>query len=375
MLCLRNPFCYRISIVRTVLLFTLKSIAYGLALAFVLVWFFPNLTGVTLPFAPNSAEEQTPAPVSYNRAVRRAGPAVVNVYTRSRIVDPRSLRPRTIERQELGSGVIMSAEGYILTNYHVVYGAEHIEVALQDGRWLEAVLIGQDELSDLAVLYVQADNLPVIPQDPEIEPQVGDLVLAIGNPLNLGQTITQGIISANGNTGLSSRGYPDFMRMDAAINKGNSGGALVNSNGVLVGINAAAFQVQNQDIQGIFFAVPYQLARNIMQKLIKYGRVTRSYLGVSGEAVVNAAGDRLFSTGQALYGLLLTEVVAGGPAAIAGLQSGDIILEIAGQQFSDMQQAMNFIAETAPDTELPITIDRSGQRLTIPTIVREQRRR
>lgn len=375
MLCLRNPFCYRISIVRTVLLFTLKSIAYGLALAFVLVWFFPNFTGVTLPFAHNSAEEQTPAPVSYNRAVRRAGPAVVNVYTRSRIVDPRSLRPRTIERQELGSGVIMSAEGYILTNYHVVYGAEHIEVALQDGRWLEAVLIGQDELSDLAVLYVQADNLPVIPQDPAIEPQVGDLVLAIGNPLNLGQTITQGIISANGNTGLSSRGYPDFMRMDAAINKGNSGGALVNSNGVLVGINAAAFQVQNQDIQGIFFAVPYQLARNIMQKLIKYGRVTRSYLGVSGEAVVNAAGDRLFSTGQALYGLLLTEVVAGGPAAIAGLQSGDIILEIAGQQFSDMQQAMNFIAETAPDTELPITIDRSGQRLTIPTIVREQRRR
>lgn len=375
MLCLRNPFCYRISIVRTVLLFTLKSIAYGLALAFILVWFFPNLTGVTLPFAPNSAEEQTPAPVSYNRAVRRAGPAVVNVYTRSRIVDPRSLRPRTIERQELGSGVIMSAEGYILTNYHVVYGAEHIEVALQDGRWLEAVLIGQDEISDLAVLYVQADNLPVIPQDPVIEPQVGDLVLAIGNPLNLGQTITQGIISANGNTGLSSRGYPDFMRMDAAINKGNSGGALVNSNGVLVGINAAAFQVQNQDIQGIFFAVPYQLARNIMQKLIMYGRVTRSYLGVSGEAVVNSAGDRLFSTGQALYGLLLTEVVAGGPAAIAGLQNGDIILEIAGQQFSDMQQAMNFIAETAPDTELPITIDRGGQRLTIPTIVREQRRR
>ena len=254
MLCLRNPFCYRISIVRTVLLFTLKSIAYGLALAFVLVWFFPNLTGVTLPFASLSAEEQTPAPVSYNRAVRRAGPAVVNVYTRSTLVDPRSLRPRTIERQELGSGVIMSAQGYILTNFHVVYGADYIEVALQDGRTLEAVLIGQDELTDLAVLYVQAENLPVIPQDSELEPQVGDVVLAIGNPLNLGQTITQGIISANGNTGLSSRGYIDFMRMDAAINRGNSGGALVNSNGMLVVINAAAFQLESQDIQGIFFA-------------------------------------------------------------------------------------------------------------------------
>lgn len=360
---------------RKLLLFIIKSIAYGLALAFLLLLLFPNLTGRTFPLWQTKAEEQVQAPVSYHRAVRRAAPAVVNVYTRSRIVDPRSLRPRTIERQELGSGVIMSAQGYILTNYHVVYGADHIEVALQDGRWLEAVLIGQDEISDLAVLYVKADDLPVIPQDPEIEPQVGDLVLAIGNPLNLGQTITQGIISANGNTGLSSRGYPDFMRMDAAINKGNSGGALVNSNGTLVGINAAAFQVQNQDIQGIFFAVPYQLARNIMEKLIKQGRVTRSYLGVSGQAVVNAAGDPLFSSGQALYGLSLAEVTAGGPAAVAGLQVGDIILEIAGQTFQGMQQALNFIAETPPNTELQITIDRNGQQLTIPTIVREQPRR
>jgi len=361
--------------VRTLLLFLIKSIAYGLALAFLLLLLFPNLTGGHFSFWQTHAEEQENAPVSYHRAVRRAAPAVVNVYTRSRIVDPRSLRPRTIERQELGSGVIMSAQGYILTNYHVVYGADHIEIALQDGRILEAVLIGQDEISDLAVLYVRADGLPVIPQDPNIEPQVGDVVLAIGNPLNLGQTITQGIISANGNTGLSSRGYPDFMRMDAAINKGNSGGALVNSNGTLVGINAAAFQVQNQDIQGIFFAVPYQLARNIMEKLIKQGRVTRSYLGVSGQAVVNAAGDPLFSSGQALYGLALTEVTAGGPAAIAGLQVGDIILEIAGQRFQSMQQALNFIAETLPDSELQILIDRNGQQLTIPTQVREQPRR
>lgn len=368
-------FLVRYCIVRNLLSFFVKSIAYGLALAFIVLLIFPSLGGHRFVFWQTNADEQVTAPVSYSRAVRRAAPAVVNVYTRSRMLDSRSLRPRTIERQELGSGVIMSAQGYILTNYHVVYGADHIEVALQDGRLLEAVLIGQDEISDLAVLYVQADNLPVIPQDPDISPQVGDLVLAIGNPLNLGQTITQGIISANGNTGLSSRGYPDFMRMDAAINKGNSGGALVNSNGTLVGINAAAFQVQNQDIQGIFFAVPYQLARNIMEKLIKHGRVTRSYLGVAGQAVVNAAGDPLFSSGQALYGLLLTEVTSGGPAAMAGLQSGDIILEIAGQQFQGMQQALNFIAETAPDTELQITIDRTGQRLTLPTVVREQPRR
>lgn len=360
---------------RKLLLFIVKSTAYGLALAFLLLLFFPNVVGARLPFLANATDEQTESPLSYNRAVRLAAPAVVNVYTRSRIVDPRSSRPRTIERQELGSGVIMSAQGYILTNYHVVYGAEHIEVALQDGRWLEAVLIGQDEISDLAVLYVKADNLPVIPQDPEIEPQVGDVVLAIGNPLDLGQTITQGIISANGNSGLSSRGYRDFMRMDAAINKGNSGGALINSQGNLVGINAAAFQLQNQDVQGISFAVPYQLARNIMAKLIQHGRVTRSYLGVSGEAVVNAAGDRLFSSGQALYGLLLTEVSVPGPAASAGIQSGDIILEISGKTFSDMQQALNYIAETPPDTELQFTIDRNGQRQTIPVTVREQPRR
>lgn len=360
---------------RKLLLFVIKSIAYGLAMAFLLIMLFPALRSGGLPLWQTKTEEQVQPPVSYNRAVRRAAPAVVNVYTRSRIIDPRSLRPRTIERQELGSGVIMSAQGYILTNYHVVYGADHIEVALQDGRLLEAVLIGQDEISDLAVLYVQASDLPVIPQDPDIEPQVGDLVLAIGNPLNLGQTITQGIISANGNTGLSSRGYPDFMRMDAAINKGNSGGALVNSNGTLVGINAAAFQVQNQDIQGIFFAVPYQLARIIMDKLIQHGRVTRSYLGVAGQAVVNAAGDPLFSSGQALYGLLITDVTTGGPAAVAGLMAGDIILEIAGIQFQGMQQALNFIAETTPNSELAITIDRNGQRLNVITVVKEQPQR
>jgi serine protease DegS len=356
------------------LFFILKSIAYGLALALVILLFFPTLTGISLPVWNNTAEHTEPAPISYNRAVRRAAPAVVNVYTRSRVIDPRGLSPRSIERQELGSGVIMSAKGYILTNHHVVSGADHIEIALQDGRWLEAVLIGQDVISDLAVLYVQADNLPVIPQDSELEPQVGDVVLAIGNPLNLGQTITQGIISASGNSGLSSRGYIDFMRMDAAINKGNSGGALVNTNGTLVGINAAAFQLQDQDIQGIFFAVPYQLAQNIMQKLIKQGRVTRSHLGVTGDAVVNAAGDRLVSTGQKMYGLALTSINPGGPADNADLQIGDVILKIAGEQFADSRQALNLIAETAPDTALMLTIVRNGQIIEVPTIVRALQR-
>ena len=375
MLCWRHPLINKTANpVAKFWFFLLKSCAYGLALAFVLIWFFPAINFSALTLFHTNSDSDEPAAISYAKAVRRAAPAVVNVYTRSTLVDPRSLRPRTIERQELGSGVIMSSQGYILTNYHVVNGADYIEVALQDGRTLEAVLIGQDQLTDLAVLYVQAENLPVIPQDQQLESQVGDVVLAIGNPLNLGQTITQGIISANGNTGLSSRGYIDFMRMDAAINRGNSGGALVNSNGILVGINAAAFQLEDQDIQGIFFAIPYKLALNIMQKLIKQGRVTRSHLGVAGDAVVNAAGERLISSGQSLYGLSITAVNSNGPAAEAGLQVGDILLKISGQPFSSVQQALNMIAETAPNSELALTIDRSGQIITINATVRELRR-
>lgn len=375
MLCYRHLFLIKIAgAVAKFLVFLVKSTLYGLALAFILLWLMPSINLPAFTSLNSQDASEHAAPVSYARAVRRAAPAVVNVYTRSTLVDPRALRPRTIERQELGSGVIMSSQGYILTNYHVVYGADYIEVALQDGRMLEAVLIGQDELTDLAVLYVQADNLPVIPQDDKLEPQVGDVVLAIGNPLNLGQTITQGIISANGNNGLSSRGYIDFMRMDAAINRGNSGGALVNTNGTLVGINAAAFQLENQDIQGIFFAVPYTLAVNVMQKLIKQGRVTRSHLGVSGDAVINAAGERLISSGQVLYGLSITAVNANGPAAEAGLQVGDILLKIAGQRFDSVQQALNMIAETPPNSTLPLTVDRSGQLITINAVVRELRR-
>jgi len=164
------------------------------------------------------------------------------------------------------------------------------------------------------------------------------------------------------------------MRMDAAINRGNSGGALVNSNGTLVDINAAAFQLENQDIQGIFFAIPYKLAQNVMQKLIKHGKVTRSHLGVSGDAVVNAAGDRLVSSGQKLYGLSITAVNANGPAAEAGLQIGDIILEIDGQRFSSVQQALNMIAETAPNSEIVLTIDRNNQQLSVTATTRELRR-
>jgi len=354
--------------VSNLLLSLLRAGAYGLAVAMLWLLFFSKE-----PLLWSSKEPQKAEPVSYSRAVRSAAPAVVNVYTRSTTVDPRSYQNRTISRRELGSGVIMNSQGYILTNYHVVYGADEIEVALQDGRFFNAVLIGQDQLTDLAVLYVEANNLPVIPQNPSIEPQVGDVVLAIGNPFNLGQSITQGVISATGRAGLSpANGYADFMQMDAAINAGNSGGALINSNGTLVGINTAAFQRQrNQDIQGIFFAVPYKLANSILQKLIQHGRVIRGYLGVNADAVVNQSGDPMVSTAQTLYGVRITAVEPLSPAAIAGLQVGDIVRQIDNVKLSSVHHALDIIAETAPDTKLEFLVDREGKNLKVPVVIRE----
>jgi serine protease DegS len=339
-----------------------KSAIYGLALAFLWLVLFQQESQFN--FRKLLAKEPAePAPISYAKAVRAAA---VNIYTRSTQLDVQSYQQRVIQNQSLGSGVIMSSEGYILTNYHVVNGADQIVVALQDGRQLDAVLIGQDSVTDLAVLFVEAPNLPVIPQQPDTEPQVGDLVLAIGNPLNLGQSITQGIVSGTGRAGLGSNSYSDLMQMDAAINEGNSGGALVNSNGVLVGINTAAFQRQrNIEVQGIFFAVPYKLAHTVMQKLIKHGRVVRGYLGMSGLPVINSAGERQISTGQHFYGVLVDVVEPFGPADQAGLLKGDIILEINQTPLNSVNQALDIVAESDPEALLQLSIERNGQRLNI----------
>lgn len=344
---------------------TLKSAVYGLAIAFIWLVFFQQESQFNFRHLMNSSQNEAP-PISYAKAVRAAAPAVVNIYTRSTQLDVQSYQQRVIQNQSLGSGVIMSAEGYILTNYHVVNGADQIVVALQDGRQLDAVLIGQDSVTDLAVLFVEATNLPVIPQHADTEPQVGDLVLAIGNPLNLGQSITQGIVSGTGRAGLGSNSYSDLMQMDAAINEGNSGGALVNSNGVLVGINTAAFQRRrNIEVQGIFFAVPYKLAHTVMQKLIKHGRVVRGYLGMSGVPVINSAGERQISTGQHFYGVMVDVLEPFGPAEQSGLQRGDIILEINKIALNSVNQALDIVAESDPEALLNMNIERNGQKLTI----------
>lgn len=343
--------------------FLFSSVALGLALALLLLLFFPALRqhNTLIELAESWRE---PAVQSFADAVKRAAPAVANVYTLD-------LRPGDGDKptayRGVGSGVIMTANGYILTNHHVVAEAEQIIVALQDGRTFYASLVGSDGYTDVAVLKIDAEQLPVIPQNDHFTPSVGDLVLAIGNPFNLGQTITQGIISATGRSGMATTRYQDFLQTDAAINSGNSGGALINSRGEMVGLNTLAFHgVSNSDSQGLSFAIPYPLAHRIMAKLIAHGRVTRGYLGINGSDVRQAAAGL-----ERVGGVLVASVDPDGPAAQAGLSRGDLITAISGQRIDSLGQALDLVAESAPATTLPMTVLRQGQSLQLNVIIGE----
>jgi len=272
--------------------YIINSISYGVLFAVALLLLKPNLNDNTFIKQLLSTEKQETSPLSYAKAVSVASPAVVNIYSED--IMPSSVYGQAARKTTtLGSGVIMDSNGYILTNLHVIQNADLIHVVLQSGQQFPAQIIGFDKITDLAVLKVNASNLPIIPQKYNQQSLAGDIVLAIGNPLNLGQTVTQGIISATGRSGLSNTSYLNFLQMDAAINEGNSGGALVNSNGVLVGINSRKFTQSNPqlNIQGIFFAVPYELAAKIMQQIIENGRVVRGWLGISAtQYSTNAKG-------------------------------------------------------------------------------------
>ena len=298
--------------------------------------------------------------MSFAEAVQKAAPSVVNIYSAEMQINNYGQQPKV---NDLGSGVIMTKDGHILTNYHVVDNAEVIHVLLQDGRQYVAEVLGLDQVTDLALLKIDAVNLPAIPQDAELEAQVGDLVLAIGNPLNLGQTITQGIISATGKKGLGNNSsFSDFIQMDAAINLGSSGGALVNSRGELVGINTAqAPQVRSrQSIQGIFFAIPYQLAKHVMTKLLEDGEVKRGYLGLDGMPI-NHAGVPVRSNVESIAGIKITNVDPLGPAWKGGLLSGDVLLAIDDKQLVSFQELLSIIESVEPETDINFSISRKGQ--------------
>ncbi|MFG6666748.1 Do family serine endopeptidase [Halomonas sp. HNIBRBA4712] len=360
----------------------------------------PTATGALVPASDTSGQnagrprpdirqaaplERHQGPASYANAVNQAAPAVVNIYS-SRIVerDQHPLMSDPFFQQffsgddatahqrmlsSLGSGVIVSQDGYVLTNHHVINDADQIQVALRDGRETLAEVVGTDPESDLAVLRIELDNLPVIELTDSQDVAVGDVALAIGNPFGVGQTVTMGIISATGRSHLGLNAYEDFIQTDAAINPGNSGGALVNADGALVGINTAIFS-RSGGSQGIGFAIPANLAHGILDELVTQGRVIRGWLGIEAQALSRElAASFGLRTPQ---GVIVAGVVSGGPADRAGLQPGDVLLSIDNQAILDARATMSDVASIAPGTTLPLTVVRNGERIQTTVEVGER---
>lgn len=310
---------------------------------------------------------------SYSEAVKKASPAVVNIYSQQ-YVDSSIDKKQHLQPTGLGSGIIVDHKGYILTNFHVVAKADRILIALQDGRLFSAEVVGSDLITDLAVLQIEGNNLPVIPQNQDYNPQVGDIVLAIGNPYNLGQTITQGIISATGRNGMSSSGRQDFLQTDAAINEGNSGGALINSRGELVGINTSEFYTNTQNIStGISFAIPYQLSQRIMKSLIKDGRVIRGSLGLIAKNL-DPLLARLWGL-EAQNSIIIKAVNEDGPAFNAGVEVNDILLKINDKPVVNLVEAMDSVAEIKPGNKTTLTLLRKGKEIQLEVIIGELSRK
>ncbi len=350
--------------IKNSIIYLSKAVIFGFIIAAIFLFIVPIVTDEGSGHNFFSSEVTEGHEMSFAAAVRRAAPAVVNIYTLT-VDKDNPLKPGSL--QGLGAGVIMSKEGYILTNYHVIKKADEIVVALQDGRQFISETVGSDPETDLSVLKIEGDNLPIAPLNLNQPAQVGDVVLAIGNPYNLGQTITQGIISATGRNGLSS-GYLDFLQTDAAINAGNSGGALINTQGRLIGINTAAFQVGGEGGgHGINFAIPIKLAHSIMGKLIKSGRVIRGALGISGEAVGPVMSQLLNKPN--LTGVVITGIDTNGPAAKAGLQPRDVITRFKGENIPGVEMLMDRVAETPPGQTVTMTIIRDGKQFDVPVVI------
>lgn len=297
---------------------------------------------------------------SYHNAVKIASPAVVNVYSQSFSYDNFDYSDE-LEISNLGSGVIMTSSGYILTNKHVIQNADKIIVALQSGAIYSADVVGLDHLTDLAVLKIQAENLPTIPQNEKRKPQIGDVVLAIGNPLNLGQSITQGIVSAMGRNALSDTMRQNFIQTDASINKGNSGGALINTAGELIGINTLSLGKNSNELaEGLNFSIPMNIANKVLDQIIQNGRVIRGYIGVTS------------STFQLTNkGVLITDTANNGPAAKAGLKISDLIISINNVEAESPERMMNMIAEMKPGETANVVVLRQGILLEFKVIIEE----
>ncbi|MCF2947605.1 trypsin-like peptidase domain-containing protein [Paraglaciecola aquimarina] len=347
----------------------LKSILIGIIISSIILILVPDLRqGSGLPLTFFQSQDKTGKKLTYSQAVNLAGPAIVNVYSQS-LDSANSYRRQPLTRSNLGSGVIMSAEGYVLTCLHVIENAvttknNIIVVGLQDGRLAEAQIVGFDPVTDLAVLSISQDNLHVVPQKEQASNLVGDVVLAIGNPYNLGQTVTQGIVSRINNNGLNY--YFDYIQTDAELYEGNSGGAIVDSEGYLIGIASANFKTRIgnriENVEGLSFAIPYSLAKKVMDEIIASGKVTRGALGFNGEQIAG---------GQVGSGILVTGVVRGKPAELGGLQVNDIILSVDGLATTSIRDTLNYITNTAPGTSVKLEVTRNSQNIELTMEVAE----
>ena len=385
-------------------LFILQSVIVGLAIAFVALLSLGSLddTATTIKFR-ESAPQTLPAlqakitleslKSGFSVAVKKTAPAVVYIYT-ARVINQQVShpflrdrlfreflgsdddKPQTRVETGLGSGVIISPQGYILTNYHVIEDADQIQVQLDDGRGAIAHVVGTDPETDLAVLQIAMDQLPVINIGRSTSQEVGDIVLAIGNPFGVGQSVTMGIISATGRNQLGVTTFENFIQTDAAINPGSSGGALINPEGELIGINTAVFGNTDENTpgaQGIGFAIPIGLAKDIMQQIIAQGYVTRGWVGIEVQDIHPRLAYALDL--QQNEGALIRGVMPDGPAEQAGLKSGDIIMRVNGNKTESAREVLDQIVRTHPDHPTPVTVMRGGKTLKIVVIPVQRKKR
>ena len=367
----------------------IKAIAVGLFATASFIYFVTQSgTENSLEAANDSvlkvAEAKPPAlsgPVSYSSAVKAAAPAVVNINTEKVITvgshpffsDPlfkqmfgnmiaEGSENRKRVENSLGSGVIINSDGYVLTNNHVIQGADAIQVSLKDGRSSTATVIGTDPETDIALLKIDLDNLPVISIGDSEQLEIGDVVLAIGNPFGVGQTVTMGIVSATGRTQLGINTFENFIQTDAAINPGNSGGALVDAYGRLIGINTAIFS-RSGGSQGVGFAIPSKMAKNIMNQLIKHGRAVRGWLGFEGHALTPKLVESLEL--DTTEGIIITAIIRNSPAHKAGLEPGDIIAGIDDNKVKSGHDALAVITAKQPGEKVTLLIRRDGRQYSV----------
>ncbi len=370
--------------------FIIQAALAGLLIAIIILLLWHRSTpppASTPPITPQLNDQQpgsnilqTPSrqfggPFSYAQAVATAAPSVVNIFTTKTVTKNNRRRSSLFERffgvptpqrqqqrkqSGLGSGVIFSDQGYIVTNYHVIREAEDIHVYLRDGRDFPAKLVGADPETDLAILHIDADQLKSIELGQSDFLQVGDVVLAIGNPFGVGQTVTMGIVSATGRDSLGINAFENFIQTDAAINPGNSGGALVNPLGKLVGINTAIFS-KSGGSQGIGFAIPVDMVKAILSDIIQYGKVIRGWLGVEAREIPAAAKAQLAQRSNYTHGVWIVGVLGNSPADQAGIKAGDIVTTVNNTAIFNSQILLKEIAKHRPGEQLTVEIMRNGK--------------